>query len=478
MSLEVVDLGSLGKGYEYTQFDIEANGETLHVTAGNKSRKKPGKTKKEESKNQESEKEENKFEQEIKKNTEENEVSDNISFPSPGKWKSIGIVVYGSNQLYTNNKEADKDVHIPHATSPSPLALWLKKILEKLYKNEILEIVMGHEHGKDNQKCHLQIIVTFKKECRRILTPGFLKIKNNIETIDLLYMQQKAKNQYALKTYCKKDGDITIVKGNNYKKKEKKVDDETENVFRQIIESKDTITQKEALELIQQNNPKDYFKSFNNLSNAIKSLITDKPTIEFKWMPIPEYLKNYFLSDGTSFFDTFNAWYQKYCINGENLERKKALCLYSAERAMGKSYFVRHLVSDPGYILEYNNTFCPKNNINSPIYKLLLLDDMQDITPETATMWKSLIASEPTTIRGAWVNEAFSSRLPCIITTNNLRFVATLYGDKAYNTQTVIIEIKEYMGAPGTKREDLFQYEFIISDQLAKKIQKLNNNNI
>ena len=55
----------------------------------------------------------------------------------------------------------------------------------------------------------------------------------------------------------------------------------------------------------------------------MKKIIIEEPPVPFQWMPIPEYLKNYYLPDGSNFYDTFNKWYTMYCINGENLDRKK-----------------------------------------------------------------------------------------------------------------------------------------------------------
>jgi len=195
-------------------------------------------------------------------------------------------------------------------------------------------------------------------------------------------------------------------------------------------------------------------------------------------MPIPEYLKDYNLPNGETFYNVFNTWYQKYCINGEKMDRKKALCLYSKNRSMGKSYFVRHLVPDEAYILEFNNTFCWKKNMNKGIYKLLLLDDMGSITTTNKTIWKSLVASEPTVLRGAWLNEEFKERLPCIITTNDIEMVKLFRDDKLFNTQVCVIEITKYMGEPGTQREDLAHKDFILTYDTAEKLNKLSSKNI
>ena len=147
--------------------------------------------------------------------------------------------------------------------------------------------------------------------------------------------------------------------------------------------------------------------------------------------------------------------------------------MYSRQRSMGKSYFVRHLVSDPEYILEFNKTFCFKKNMNKGIYKLLLLDDMNNITTNNKAMWKSLVASEPTTLRGAWLNSEIKERLPCIITTNDIEMIKIFRDEKLFNTQVTIIEITKYMGAPGTQREDLMKTDFILTYETSEKLNHM-----
>lgn len=411
----------------------------------------------------------------LKMNGEENEVSDNKYVKMKNnKSKSIGVVMYLETKKYSKENEDNKSIHIEDSKSPSFLAVVLKNIFENLYSIEIPELIMGHEHGDKENKCHLQIIIVFDKMFRKIMKPGALKIKYDEKTICLLYMQQKTKNVYALKNYCKKERDATIVKNNDFKKFEKV---EEGDPFTYIRNNYDKITIKEGREKILEYDPELYFRNSNNIENALKKIIVEEPPVPFKWMPIPEYLKNYILPDGSSFYDTFDKWYTTYCINGENLDRKKALCLYSRERAMGKSYFVRHLVSHENYILEFNNTLCWKKNINNGVYKLLLLDDMNCINTNNKTMWKSIVASEPTTLRGAWLNEEFKERLPCIITTNDIDMVKIFRDDKLFNTQVMIIEITKYMGLPGTERKDLMTRDYIISYETAEELNKLNVKN-
>ena len=457
----------LDRNYARQEFSFTIEGHQFNVTAGNKKKEPPKEPKEEPSKEEPKDPE-----TELNQLKEKNEISDNIAIPTNLNTKSIGIVMYGSSDLYEDDTELNKDIHIPHAEAPSILAPVIKKIFELLYKSEINELIMGHEHGEDNKKCHLQIIITFPKNIRKILTVGYMVITWEDNKVKLIYMQQKAKNPYALKNYCQKDRDATIVKKDNSYSKKLNKSDISGSPFAFIVDNKDKLTYAEAMDIIAHKNPKSYFTSFNQIKNAVSSLITPVPPVPFEWLPVPEYLKHYTLPNYLSFYDTFNEWYQKYCINGENLPRKKALCLYSEKRALGKSYFVRHLVPHPDYILEFNNTFTQKGNINSPIHKLLLLDDMGEIDANNITMWKSLVASEPTTLRSAWLNEYFDRRLPCIITTNNSKMIELFYKSSYFNTQVVLIEIKEYMGEPGTQREDLTKYEFIISDELARKLNK------
>ena len=407
----------------------------------------------------------------IKNDAEENEISENKYVEMKNnKSKSIGVVMYLQNKKYSNNNEENKNIHIADSEAPSFLAKIIKYIFEKLYEINIPEIIMGHEHGERNNKCHLQIIILFEKLFRKIMKPGALKIKYDNKTICLLYMQQKTKNVYALKNYCKKERDATIIRGNEIKKFEYKED---ENPFDYIKENYNKITIDEGRNKILEYDAELYFRNCNNIETALKKIIVEEPPVKFQWMPIPEYLKEYYLPDGSTFYDTFNRWYTTYCINGENLERKKALCLYSEKRSMGKSYFVRHLVPHEDYLLEFNNTLCSKKNINKGIHKLLLLDDMNIINLNNKIMWKSLVASEPTTLRGAWLNEEFKERLPCIITTNDIDMIKIFRDDKNFQTQVFIIEIKKYMGAPGTERKDLMKNEFIISYETSEKLNKM-----
>jgi hypothetical protein len=415
---------------------------------------------------------------EINSISEKNDVSDNKYKLVNNKCISIGVVIYLEKKFYDEDKEKNKNIHIRDADPPSILALLIKKCFEDLYKIPIKQLVLGHEHGDENNKCHLQMIIIFEKIFNKVLNPGAIKIIYDEKSTNLIYMQQKTFNVYALTNYCKKERRATIINKNNKMRRleiNELIDYKDNDIspFDEIVENADKLTIEEARKKLIEYNSTGYFKNANNYETALKRIIATRPEVPFKWMDPPEYLKDFTIAGGFNFLDVFMPWYQKYCINGENLERKKALCLFSEERSMGKSYFVRHLVSDPAYLLEYNNNFTEKPGIGKGIYKLLLLDDMKIIDDRNLQIWKSLVASEPTTIRDAWCNQEFKERLPCIITTNDLEMLAIFKGNKLFNTQVLIIEIEKYMGAPGTERDDLRKHEYYLSDDVNFKINNL-----
>ena len=95
---------------------------------------------------------------------------------------------------------------------------------------------------------------------------------------------------------------------------------------------------------------------------------------------------------------------------------------------------------------------------------------MKCITKDNVEIWKRLTASEPVKIGGAWLNSSLDSILPCIISTTNPKLVAILTKSDLFKTQIVTIFIEEYIGPPGTQREDLMKQEIYMSSD---KIEEL-----
>lgn len=374
-----------------------------------------------------------------------NEVSENVYKKIETRSTSIAMVAYMEPQEYQTK------LHIPQAESPSPYPEIIKAFLQPLFENiEIDQILVGHEHGDKNKKCHLQIAITFAKEIRKILKPGKLTLfKENCLITSLIFMQQKTRNNLALQRYCEKEGDFSFLneekKINYFKKKNGKVDP-----FLTIANNEEKLNPQEALKIVKLHDPLKYYTLNEQITKSFNLTLT-KVLTPFEWK-LPTHLESFTISMGEMrfpFMPIFLDWFNTFCKPERN--RRVALCLYSKARALGKSMFARSLVNSPEYLLEFNNTFSPQNFENK---KLLLLDDMQPINETNITCWSSLVASQDTTIRGAWVNKPLRGNLPCIITTNSKQTLTIFTKHPLFNTQVIVIEIDQYMGPPGTNNSE------------------------
>lgn len=411
----------------------------------------------------------------LNETTSQNSVGQNQYVKIVNKSKTIGMVCYMETGYSTTPKENLK-IHIPEAPHIYP------KIIEQLL-NTVLEIkptqiIVGHEHGDLKKKCHLQICIRFSEEIQKIINPGRLDIfEGDTKLVSLLYMQQKGYNSNALANYCLKEGDVEYL--NNYGVLNKIYDEKGKLLtLKTIAVNRSLMTKSEAFEFLLVNDPRLVFASYCNVMKTLEKVIT--PVLpEFHWV-IPKHLDNYMITDETGaqikFMPVFMKWFDANCI--KNPDRKQALCLYSESRGVGKSCFARSLVNDIGYLLEYNNTFTERNlNVQ---YKLLLLDDMQDISNDNSQMWRSLVASQPTSIRAAYVNDRFELSIPCIITTNSEKMLTGFLRDPLFNKQVLSIEINEYMGPLGTRPEFLESTRSFISRRTMDKclsVEKRNEEN-
>jgi hypothetical protein len=163
-------------------------------------------------------------------------------------------------------------------------------------------------------------------------------------------------------------------------------------------------------------------------------------------------------------------WFHKYCLT-ENMDRRKALLIYSEKRALGKTRFACELVNHLEYVVIFRNSFA-KAFMEGKTPKLLVLDDMKPYTHENKETWKALVAGEETAIRDAYANFAWKLKIPCIITTNNYFLVKALRISPEFNTQIIFQEITEYLGPPGTEPTDLHEVQSALSPELEEKIMK------
>lgn len=406
----------------------------------------------------------------LKNVASENEVSDNIYKIVRNNSKSIGMVFY-MEKGYSKNTEENLDIHIPYINEkfyPKIIQLFIEDLLEI----KLEQIIVGHEHGDKEKKCHLQTCLKFNKNLYKILKPGFIKIKNlnTEENVKLLFLQQKTRNIHALMNYCKKEKDF------EYLFDEQTIEFKTNKkgnveIFETVIANKDLLSKSEAEDLIMRYNPSKFFLSYNNIQKAIDNVFKEKlPDFEWQTPYIPEDYTVPTKDGRTLFKPIFESWFNNYCLVDDI--RKKALCLYSEKRALGKTTFARSLVNDPGYILEYNNLFNDQNlKTRANDLKLLLLDDMT-LNSSNYAIWKALVAGEKTTIRAFFCSDTYDLNLPCIITTNDLNMLTTFVKDSNFNTQVICVEIDTYLGPPETLRDDLCKKEFYLSQKLLEDVDQ------
>lgn len=388
--------------------------------------------------------------------------------------KAFGCVFYMASREYSGDKEANKEIHFPFIkdldfdlqTAHKLYLALLQAIFIVFYKDiSIKDVIIGHEHGTENGKCHLQCVIKLNGRTRKLLSPHQVFLKYNIDGVDhqsdFLFMACKAKDLSGghLEVYCKKDGDwftastsdIPFVHKYNSKGEITGI-----NVYATLDSMRKLghFTSEEASELVATYAPQDWYKwRANILPNIMKDF--SEAAEPFQWVPNERVFEMYPL---------IKKWFYDYCA-GENVpKRKKALLLYSEKRAMGKSYFARGLVNNPAYVQEFHNNFvvptCKEPHI-------IIIDDFR--APDEAqgySNWetfKKAISSELTQIRDCKVNVSLPSAydgVPCIICTNKIRFLKSMLNSSEFNSQIIPVRINQYLGPPGTQREDLMTVEY------------------
>ena len=110
--------------------------------------------------------------------------------------KSFGIVVYMDDSMYEDDPKFDRDIHFP-ITKEQVLLNLLKSFYDnKIGNNNLInEIVVGHEHGTENGKCHMQIFISFESKIRKMIKPN----KFTVDGINYLYMAQSTKTPQKLR---------------------------------------------------------------------------------------------------------------------------------------------------------------------------------------------------------------------------------------------------------------------------------------
>lgn len=398
---------------------------------------------------------------------EKTEVSENVYKQIKNYSSSIGMIMMLEKGKYTDNPLQNEAIHIPHVDDEVPIyPKMLYVMLKDFYpSSDIHQIIVGHEHGDEMHCCHLQICIKFNKKISYTLNPGRFDITHEGESWSLLFMQQAGRNNHALENYCRKEKRFSKLYYFDSEEKSSQYSSGWDEVWAR----RDELTYEEARDIIAERHTEKFMMSFSNIDKALKRIL--KPSLpEFQWVYPPEYALNTLIPGPGGvlqpFRNVFIPWFKAYCIDApEGQYRRKALCLYSSERAMGKSYMVRRLVNHPDYYLEYNNTFVERNE--KPYAKLLILDDMKMMTKQNIQTWLSLVASEKTSLRDAFVNSNYEMSLPCIITTNNDDMVGEFLYNELFNTQVTVVEILSPLMSEKDVRKDLKTKDHFVSGQLA-----------
>lgn len=373
--------------------------------------------------------------------------------------KSLGIVIYADTDFYDDNKDSNLTHHLPNRTQ---VILYIQQMFLKRFKIEVKQIVCGHEHGKENGKCHFQIIVELQNNLLTFVKPSSFTLNG----FKYLFMAQTARNNHALKNYCKKDGDFEYLFSDKVMKKVYKLDKEgnpTTNVDACLtLISNPQLTKEEKIDLMKTYAPHQVVNNFRNIEYFIeKNTVEDIPILQWNF---PEHLKGK--------YPLIEDWFFKYCVNHEEDKRCKALLLYSSKRALGKTRFAQSLVNHENYFVIFRNNF-NNENLKDKNPKLLILDDMNFFTNNNKESWKALIAGEQCSIRDAYCNLQWNYRVPCIITTNNLIMINQIRHSDEFKTQIIIQEIDTYIGPPGTEPNDLFSIQEELSQNTLEKLQEL-----
>lgn len=370
--------------------------------------------------------------------------------------KAFGLILMGDNSIYELDPEANKDIHIPNIKKDDVLEYFLSPLNETPIKEALQKIVIGHEHGVENNKCHFQIYIEFKKRIHRQIKPFDCKI--NGTTLLGIYQPMK-KRKEALINYCKKDGDFI-----EWEDKPASFTNDSAYWSSLISQSSNAI---DVIESMKINRPKDLLFFGDRIKKNFENLVEVVQPQEFAWV-LPQHLMELADKDPESvthsefFFQrkckAIQSWINDYLIP-EKMSRRKALFLYSEKRGVGKSQFAKRLVNDPLYYI-YNRT-----SINAEEFerkqktaRLVIIDDVKFVEGDRE-MWKALISSEETQIVSKYYNLTFKHGLPTIIITNELSTIAFWTDSAMFKTQCIFINIEQYMGPPATQIKELEKIE-------------------
>lgn len=408
--------------------------------------------------------------------------------------KSFGVVIYMDNEEYADTPEENETIHF-HSTKDEIMIGLIHEFYNLKINAVIDNIVIGHEHGTDLKKCHMQVFIEFTTKIRKNIKPGSFTIGTN----KYLYMAQKSKTPKKLRNYCKKDGDFIelfpcksikdILRENNILDSLMDVEDPYETL---LTEKK--LKDEQIISLFKNCQVTEYRKNFVNNSKQIfetykKYIKEEEEEIKFEWLfpkHIYEHIENNFGGqDKVSLaYVKMYTWFKTYC-EPEGYFRRKALFLFSLAGGVGKSYFARSLVPEISICNSPFYVYCRGTLDASEFLKkiktarLVILDDVNYISNDIE-IWKAITVGEPTNIRTPYHNIAWPNSLPCIMMSNNIKTLKYWMETEDLKGRCIFVGIDFYIGPPGTDNEVYHTTDFILTDDILnklsnKKIDKCNS---
>lgn len=324
---------------------------------------------------------------------------------------SFGFVIYMDKENYKNDPQLDQNIHFPHLLPVmcKAVVFYLKKFIPN---KKIKKIIIAHEHGETNKKCHCQGFLEFKDRINLKLNPGSFKIKliqkpgldydENKPPQNYLIMFQSSKNRKALENYVKKKDELVplnkyieyenikyncndcflkydFLKGEDNENSgldlSKLNKNESNEEFKELLNMILTLPNLDVENLKELALNSDVVKikefiitNFQKLIDTNKKINDIKIVPEFKWT-FPQYALDYinnYKSDIPGFKDNelfcvYNEiykWFLKYCINNDpnkfdskNSNRKKGILIYG-DRGIGKTTFFQNFCGEFANVID------------------------------------------------------------------------------------------------------------------------------
>jgi len=153
------------------------------------------------------------------------------------------------------------------------------------------------------------------------------------------------------------------------------------------------------------------------------------------------------------------------------------LFLVSVERGLGKSEFAKRLVPHESYYIYCRNSLDAAEFIRKEsTAKLIILDDVSYIGNEKE-MWKALVSGETVNINTKYHNFKWKGGVPCIVLTNELSTAHFWITTEAFKTQCCFVNVRNYLGPPGTRPEFFNQTSINFDIQFQYDLEQWHANN-